>query len=1091
LKLLHYSSSIMSSSADEGATPAPVRSFSEMVSSTPGNLGDPMMMPTPALPPPALRLGQRLRSNGAAAPVPPSMISSKRVRLDVDVLPPGLQNQNSALGSILSSPTPLSAGLTPAAGRFSVDGMTEWARNLITPDLSRVTSSNRGKSPGTAVPRQSPTPSRRQNLSQPGASPSTSGSNTGANSSVPSRFILSVVEFRNRQLVGIAAIDLGDPRIYIAQYADNPIYTTTSMLINQFDPVEILVSDTAVETTLYRIIREEFQLAQIQHIRRKYFNESLGLELLERTTLPSDFGRAALDSTKYLCLAAAGCLLKYVECIQHMSWAPKSLSLQQSDLNGLVQIDAATARALELVPVYSRKPVTEQQRATTTTMGPYASTPRTLFDVLNYTRTRSGARLLRATILQPLTDVQTIRIRQASIATLLNNENLFFQISTQLSAFKELDTVLNSIVKVPRMKNVATIQNQALQLMLLHRILTVRHELAESCRLAARMSQSSSSSASAEVQSMNPPAPDAAPGENAGSQSNPCPQSNSSAEIQNGFFAAIADTVADEIGDELIKIIDTVIDPQITSAYAIGSKSQTPEQMRIQVVYSVRRGLNSVLDVARETFSSAIEAIHAEAQRTIAHYGLRGARLQFTSARGYCLSVPSTLLSPDQYVDEFVGRVYRGSRVLCTTRNLQSLNARQQEAYEDSCFFTSQVLEEVTASQLRPNLAWLHSMAEATALLDLICSFACVASLNEGYVAPQILPPTEVGTLAIKQGRHPVLDTLQRSCVGNSLLGPGNLENSEAQHMRGYIANDSFITQERPLVIVTGPNNSGKSTYLRQLGVLTVMAHTGSFIPAEFAAMRVVDRIATCFSSDVVAASNSLGLGFEKNSSSFYLEMAGIARHILSVTSRSLMLIDELGRSTSSVDGTSIAWAICEAFRELGSFTVFATHALKLPELAKVYPSVQNLCFRATIAREETSPVLLHFDYKLRIGSINDASPGAEQQYGIAIAAASRLPSDVIASATSYLEKLQPTGSNERVSEMKTKALYETLDELLQLNLPDSNEPDENDSSNADQQSARTSDSDPKSRPNISIKTIARLRKMADNFTRKMHELAQ
>ena len=228
-------------------------------------------------------------------------------------------------------------------------------------------------------------------------------------------------------------------------------------------------------------------------------------------------------------------------------------------------------------------------------------------------------------------------------------------------------------------------------------------------------------------------------------------------------------------------------------------------------------------------------------------------------------------------------------------------------------------LEQELFEQLRARLAHevprLQAMAQTVALLDVLAGLAETASLHR-YVKPLV---DESSTILIREGRHPVVEQLNSDLT--------------------FVPNDTALDCEgNRLVILTGPNMAGKSTYLRQVALIVLLAQIGSFVPATEARIGLVDRIFTR-----VGASDNLAAG----QSTFMVEMIESAHILNSATSRSLILLDEIGRGTSTYDGLSIAWAIAEHIqdrRHLGARTLFATHYHEMTQLERLREGIRNYC---------------------------------------------------------------------------------------------------------------------------------------------------
>ncbi len=260
----------------------------------------------------------------------------------------------------------------------------------------------------------------------------------------------------------------------------------------------------------------------------------------------------------------------------------------------------------------------------------------------------------------------------------------------------------------------------------------------------------------------------------------------------------------------------------------------------------------------------------------------------------------------------------------------------------------------------------MESTAAAIGELDALASFADVAVRNS-YCRPQV---DESGQIQIHQGRHPVVERMLKDGV--------------------FVPNDTFMgEQEDRSAIITGPNMAGKSTYMRQVALIVLMAQVGSFVPAKDAHIGVVDRIFTR-----IGASDDLSAG----QSTFMVEMTEVADILRHATSRSLLILDEIGRGTSTFDGMSIARAVlehCADKRKLGCKTLFATHYHELTELEGTIPGVKNYNIAVKTRGED-------------IVFLRQIVPGgADRSYGVEVAKLAGLPDSVVRSARTILKELE------------------------------------------------------------------------------------
>ena len=292
--------------------------------------------------------------------------------------------------------------------------------------------------------------------------------------------------------------------------------------------------------------------------------------------------------------------------------------------------------------------------------------------------------------------------------------------------------------------------------------------------------------------------------------------------------------------------------------------------------------------------------------------------------------------------------------------------AREQELFEQLC------------DQVKQRLSPLQRFAQIVAEVDVLACFADRA-VRRGYVRPVMVDDP---VLDIRNGRHPVLDDLlDDTCVPNDVILGGQPPASP----HGPDETALQATRDSTLALITGPNMAGKSTFIRQAALITLMAHTGSFVPAAQAAVGLCDRIFTR-----VGASDELHAG----RSTFMVEMTETANICHHATDKSLVILDEIGRGTSTLDGLSLAWAIAEYLATRRCRTLFATHYHELTALAQQLPHVVNL--NVTVREWQDQIVFLH-----RI------VPGAtDRSYGIHVAKIAGLPQQVIDRAGRLLSEL-------------------------------------------------------------------------------------
>lgn len=376
----------------------------------------------------------------------------------------------------------------------------------------------------------------------------------------------------------------------------------------------------------------------------------------------------------------------------------------------------------------------------------------------------------------------------------------------------------------------------------------------------------------------------------------------------------------------------------------------------------IRQGFNQELDELRNISTDAKRIIAAfedqEKQRT----GILTLKVKFNNVFGYFIEVSKGQTS--RVPEDYERRQTLTNAERYTTPQLKEWEEKVLGAEEKILGLEAELFKQIR-TEVQKETRNLQSTARALATLDALCSLAEIAT-KRGYVAPILHDGDEI---EIKEGRHPIVEAfLNESFIPNDL----KMNNSTDR-----------------LLIITGPNMGGKSTILRQVALIQVLAQIGSFVPAKSAKLPILDRVWTR-----VGASDDLASG----RSTFMVEMTETANILHNATPRSLILLDEIGRGTSTFDGLSIAWAVAEYLHnspEHSAKTLFATHYHELTELAESLAGAKN--YQITATEKDGEVVFLH---KLEKGKAN-------KSYGIAVAQLAGLPQKTIVRAKEVLEKLE------------------------------------------------------------------------------------
>ncbi|MGI8467820.1 MAG: DNA mismatch repair protein MutS [Pyrinomonadaceae bacterium] len=377
---------------------------------------------------------------------------------------------------------------------------------------------------------------------------------------------------------------------------------------------------------------------------------------------------------------------------------------------------------------------------------------------------------------------------------------------------------------------------------------------------------------------------------------------------------------------------------------------------------TIRAGFSADLDELRNISTSAKQIIAAIEEREKKRTNISSLRVKFTNVFGYFIEISKSNLS--RVPADYERRQTLTNAERYTTPELKELEQKIFGAEEKILELETEIYKNIRA-EVQKETRNLQSTARALATLDALQSLAETAA-RRNYVAPALHDGDEI---EIKAGRHPIV---------------------EAFSHEPFIPNDLYMNNSTDrLLIITGPNMGGKSVSLRQVALIQILAQIGSFVPATSAKLPILDRIWTR-----VGASDDLASG----RSTFMVEMTETAAILRNATPRSLILLDEIGRGTSTFDGLSIAWAVCEFLHDSPAHsakTLFATHYHELTELAEKLSGAKN--YQITATEKDGDVVFLH---KLAPGK-------ASKSYGIAVARLAGLPAGAIARAREVLEKLE------------------------------------------------------------------------------------
>ena len=588
-----------------------------------------------------------------------------------------------------------------------------------------------------------------------------------------------------------------------------------------------------------------------------------------------------------------------------------------------------------------------------------------LYGALNRTVTPMGARLLRNWLTQPLSTVEPIRRRQDAVQSWLGNGAALEAFRVKLAEVRDLERTVSRL-------SVGTGNGRDLHAlrMAMEQIPTLRQVLSELRAATSPVVASFSLRVADET---------------------------TEAQAEACDYAAV---LLAELTAQLTDL------PALVELIARGIVDEPP--LALKEGGLIRDGFDPNLDELRAASRGGKDWIAQLKQQEVERTGITSLKVGFTSVFGYFIEVTKANLAkvPADYIRKQT--IANGERFI--TPELKAMEGKilgaEERAMKLEYELFLRVREEVIGS-----LAAIQQTAAALAQLDVLAAFAEVAR-HFNYTRPEV---RDAGQLLIRDGRHPVLDqalTEERFVPNDTELGTQlPIADGCAPAPQSEIGNRK---SEMPQVaLITGPNMAGKSTYIRQVALLTLLAHTGSFLPAAAARVDLVDRIFTR-----IGASDDLARG----QSTFMVEMSETANILNNATARSLIILDEIGRGTSTFDGLSLAWSIVEHLHnQVGAKTLFATHYHELTELAARMPRLRNY---NVVVREWHDQII--FLRKIVEG-------GTDKSYGIQVARLAGVPTEVLERAKVILRNLEDSELTPEGTVRQTNRRQQDRDKLKQL----------------------------------------------------------
>ncbi|KAK2049085.1 muts domain V [Colletotrichum somersetense] len=427
--------------------------------------------------------------------------------------------------------------------------------------------------------------------------------------------------------------------------------------------------------------------------------------------------------------------------------------------------------------------------------------------------------------------------------------------------------------------------------------------------------------------------------------------------------------------------------------------------LRNQRTFAVKAGsgVSGLLDVARQAYKENTNDVHSHVEELNDEYNIQ-ADLRYDTGRKYWVRLRAADFEERPIPPVLVNQTRKGPYIECLTIRLKKLNQRIADSVAEVVMLSDKVIQDLIDS-IRTQLQPLYRVCDSITLLDMLASFAQSSSTND-WKRPEISD-----TLALKAARHPILDKTLRD---------------------HFVPNDYYATDGYRFHIVTGCNMSGKTTYIRSIALLQIMAQIGCYVPVEYASFAIVHNIFARVTTDDK---------IESNMSRFSLEMREMAFILSNVTDRSIVIIDELGRATSPRDGLAIALAMAEALIQSRAVVWFATHFTELADVLANHPGVLNLHLATQISTTANDVPKMTMLYKVESGKTED------YMYGITLAKAMPFPkrflevAEQVAVSLRQRREQKKLGSEMRKTLNRRKLILRLHDHLKQVSNSKLDEP--------------------------------------------------
>ena len=673
-------------------------------------------------------------------------------------------------------------------------------------------------------------------------------------------FLASIYNLKD--YYGISFLDISTGEFLISQ--GNIDYIKN--LLQSFDPKEILISKNHKKE--FNSLFGEYK--SIFYLEQWVFNKDFAKEKIKNQFKILNLKGFGIKEDN-LGIIASGSILHYLEETQHSNLSHIT-NINQIIDKEFVWMDRFTMINLELLRSNSKDGIS-------------------LINVIDYTSTPMGGRMLKRWIIHPVIDLKELEFRHQCVDYFVKKSHDLDQISTILKSFSDLERI---------MAKVATSKISPRELVQLKNNLSSIKPLKETL-------DSSS----------------------------------------NEFIQKISNSL--DLCEKLIDVLEITLDEEAPVSVSKGNV--------------IKKGFNVELDQLKDLSKSGKNYLNEIQNREIENTGISSLKISFNNVFGYYLEVRN--LHKDKVPQDWIRKQTLVNAERYITQELKDYESKILGAEEKILLLENQIFNDLIL-KLRPFISVIKINSHWLAVLDCLCGFGILAE-KMNYSYPIINNSNEI---KIKEGRHPVIE-------------------SKLPYENPYIPNDISISNDlNQILMITGPNMSGKSAILRQTALIVLLAQIGSFVPAKRVEMGIVDKIFTR-----VGASDNISIG----ESTFMVEMNEAAAIINNISNKSLILLDEIGRGTSTYDGISIAWAMAEFLHDhpFKPKTLFATHYHEINMMADTFERINN--YNVSVKETEDNVIFLR---KLVPG-------GSAHSFGIHVASMAGMPKQLISSAKKILHKLE------------------------------------------------------------------------------------